>query len=587
MRTEATKEEWQQLYDLAARFKKMKPWERFPDGDIVCIRFSPEEAGYIEMVYIEGDCTTWNLYLGDKGLNDLVGTLFAEKLNLSLDFMVREQNSINLNMGDRDDVEEMQYKVIKDLGLKFRGRGNWIFFDTYESGFWPYLPDQGEVRLSIRYLEQFFNAYQYYAEHHLQVNFEGGEIYEYALEDGIWKGQARSILDRDYVRPHPVLSDELQIGKIKKAAKRKGKEILELDLFYTDSTVSDEKYDKPVNVKLALLVEKTSGCVVAQQVIEPDEDQAVVLSSMLADWIMQNGAPKQVLVANSLVESMVSSICEIAGIPLAVDNLAELEMAKDDLLDNVFGGYPSREEMEDMTDEELMAEFMSALNLDMEDLKEKAMTMSREDFAREALGQFAKGMRETGFSEEEIQSLVEIADEDYLGEEYTHLELKGRKQKQEAVRDFFGQGRIAEEDYEEFEKEIMIEPGSRTWGECLMEGKKEDLYQLTVQMGLAVNKSISKIFMTNMIITHTVHDSRILSSCMSKDARKLFRLLRRKAGEPEPVYLDKEVFGYSMETVLELLNFGLIDVGYCFDEEEIILELYPLSQENDPLGEFV
>lgn len=589
MGTKATKEEWQKLYDLAFKFKEMEPWKQFYDTDIFCIRFSEEEAGYIDLMGAVGDDVAWSLFQGEQGLMELMGILFAKELDVPFDYLVREQNSLNLYLGDRDEVEQQQYQVIRDLGLKFRGKGSWIYFEMNERGYFPYLPDQQGVRTCIRYLEAFLNAVQYYEEHHVPVKFDEGEIFEYCLKDGEWEGRARSIVHMDYVRPYPVIADDVQAAKIKKAAKKKRNEILELDMFYLDNAVKDEEQEKVINLKMALLVEKESGFIATQRLINPKQDDISIIPSMLADWILKNGCPKKVLAANSLIEALASHVCETAGVPLAVGRLPKLEKIKSDLFRYLRGDSMMEEELpvSEEEEEDFVEGLLDKMGLDMQDLQEKAMTMSEEEFAKEAMSQMTEAMRRQGFSEDEIEAVLSGTLGNESGGDCTFMELKNRRQKIDAVMDFYGHGGIPEDIYSEFDKDIVIRPGKRAWEECLEEGRKDELYKIAKDMEADVNRSFSKGMLADAIIKKASLDSRMLSSCMSKEARKLLRLLRRKAAGQDAVWMNSGEFPGSMETVLELLALGLIDVGYGFDEDSIILEINPLGEENSPLGKFV
>ena len=39
-----------------------------------------------------------------------------------------DQNCITCYWGNRDEIDDEMYSIIKQLGLRFRGNGNWILF---------------------------------------------------------------------------------------------------------------------------------------------------------------------------------------------------------------------------------------------------------------------------------------------------------------------------------------------------------------------------------------------------------------------------------------------------------------------------
>jgi len=60
--------------------------------------------------------------------------------------------------GNRDELSSKELKVIKNLGLKFRGKNEWIYFRSFETGYVPYILDQAQVVQLILVFKQLYMA---------------------------------------------------------------------------------------------------------------------------------------------------------------------------------------------------------------------------------------------------------------------------------------------------------------------------------------------------------------------------------------------------------------------------------------------
>ena len=144
MRKEASLELWRELYDLAVEIKKLEPWNYLWDMDLIEIQL----PGYQEPVYCSvmgkgGQCYGIGLYEGSKGLADFNMIATADEFMLPTAYVMGEQSNLSCYFGDREEVPREQKAVIKELGLKFRGRGQWIYFESYKK---RYLPTNGKQR---------------------------------------------------------------------------------------------------------------------------------------------------------------------------------------------------------------------------------------------------------------------------------------------------------------------------------------------------------------------------------------------------------------------------------------------------------
>lgn len=315
MRTEATREEWNQLYQFAMKYRDMRE-DGLKDIAFFSVCFSNEETIYFSILGNDNMCTGFSMYQGMEGLNDLMGLIFAEQMSLDFYDMVLEQNCISMRFGSREDVSKEQYQIISDLNLKFRGNGNWIYFETYEKGFYPYICNREEVLAAIKYLEKFMEGIQYYRDCRQRADFKKGEFFEYYCDNGIWKGQVKRLPIIEYQYPTVHIADDFTRGKLKKAQKNKTGVIMEVKTFYYCKGVSDQNYDKIIVPKIAAVADHYERRIMDYRMILPEEDSKTILAIILTEWIHQYGCPREIIVSDLITAALIGDVCKICHIKL-------------------------------------------------------------------------------------------------------------------------------------------------------------------------------------------------------------------------------------------------------------------------------
>lgn len=58
------------------------------------------------------------------------------------------QKNLTCYWGNRDELTNKQRTVIKELGYKYSGKNQWLYFMSYEPGYWPFNMDEEVVRMT-------------------------------------------------------------------------------------------------------------------------------------------------------------------------------------------------------------------------------------------------------------------------------------------------------------------------------------------------------------------------------------------------------------------------------------------------------
>jgi len=316
MGKEASLEQWKKLYEVAIKLKEMKPWESLWDMDLITILPSEKEEPCVcSIMGKAGNCYAIGTYIGFYAIHGFFQ--LAENNDMPPDQLIRYQNNIMCYFGDREELTTKELKVIKDLGLKFRGRNNWIFFRVFEQGYAPYTPDEKQVIKLTEILQHLYMAIKA-MEKGLTVDFEGGNtlVRRFDEESVLWINYEAPMFNPEVEYNIPVLQDDVCIQRLKK--QKNSKEKLELDIAYLNSVINDRAYDKPLIPRICILADGKTGMLLDQIFITPEDEEVNVVFNIVFNYIMQRGIPKTIFVRDMYIKSILLDVCKRIGIDLEV-----------------------------------------------------------------------------------------------------------------------------------------------------------------------------------------------------------------------------------------------------------------------------
>lgn len=316
MRQEATLTEWKELYEVATRIKELEPWKDLWDMDLIALRFGDDEEPVFMSVLGKGNnCYGLVAYEGYEGLNDFLMLCMHEQMNLSTEYTMYSQTNLTCYWGDRKELSDAQRKIIKDLGYKYRGKNQWLYFMSYLEGYFPYQYDEAEVLRMTKYLNGLEQAVIYYRQANVKVDFEHGDCFMVELENGkIVSGIAGPLPFQAY-RFGVLQIDDKPLQKKLKKLKKNGM-VLEVDVQYLGSGVKDEELGRPRHPQLCMMCDSSSGMMLAADLTEAGEDPIVKLAENVIGFMEEHGAPAQIYVSNVIIEAALEDVCKLAGVEL-------------------------------------------------------------------------------------------------------------------------------------------------------------------------------------------------------------------------------------------------------------------------------
>lgn len=317
MRREADIEQWKELYEIATRIKEKKPWEKFWDMDLIGIGDGrEEETAFISILGRGGDCYGIVVYEGYEGLNDFMMLTMQSNLNLSTEYVMFNQKNLTCYWGNREELTEAQRKIVRELGYKYRGKNQWLYFLSYAPGYYPYQLDQDEVVRMTDYMKKLERALELYEEKNISVKFDKGNMFyvEFDGKNQVKKAEERSLPFTFFDYGRLEITDEELLDELREASTCNV--ILEADVGALGAAVRDKKYDRPANPPVCVIAEAATGMILRYEMQEPEDDVIVSLAEEIIGFILHAGAPKEIRVSNILVEAGLEQICETCKIKL-------------------------------------------------------------------------------------------------------------------------------------------------------------------------------------------------------------------------------------------------------------------------------
>lgn len=314
--------DYKTLFQVADELKKLKPWNYFENGDIIAIQLADMKF-FVSVMGAGGQEYGLMIYDEDFGYASLEKIITGAPL--TKDFSI-EMSALTVNYVDRDELEKDDYDLIKEHGLTFRGKKNWIAFRTYDPGLVPVHPDFEDVEIMIDVIKVMIAITK------MRMNgwtYPNVAINEYPLfnvrddEDiellGILKMERIENLGIE------IEINYLEIAKMKK--KPKNMKPIELEYFYLPYPVADQG-ERPLYPVINVMVDNSTGAVIANEVI-PFPKHSFVQQQFFWQMLMGMPAlPSKIFVAKE-TERILKPLAKLVGIELLVSDLPNIQDLKE------------------------------------------------------------------------------------------------------------------------------------------------------------------------------------------------------------------------------------------------------------------
>ncbi len=333
-------EEWEKLYKAIIKVKEIAPWEWMYEDDIFAVQ-NPEtdEPGFVSVMGTLGEHYAISVYLGEKGLYGF-WDLHESTPEISRQ-MIFEIPQLQASFEDRDFLHPKDRNLMKQLGLKFKGRQSWPLFRSYRPGFFPWYLESDEVRFLHYVLEQLVDVSLRFKKDRSLLSPIDDDQYLLRIpikkEDRlVWQDSTLAI-----VEPEPFYI-ELSVNMFGIHALKgiaTSNLTIEIDLFMVMSPVRD-KNQRPYYPYVLMIVDAQSELIIGNELLSPLpnlEAMWVTIPLKIVECLTKiQLLPQKILVCSDLMYNLLLELTDELNVLLEQsEDLPNLDPIRESIMEQI------------------------------------------------------------------------------------------------------------------------------------------------------------------------------------------------------------------------------------------------------------
>ena len=264
-----TPELWQELHTAFRLYCDARPWEQLANEDVLVVN-DPlgHYKGYCVALGDGGTAYGLGVYLGDRGLLNYLTTMTAEEEPEGVELLERGL-ALTALLGDREELANEERKGMRELGLRYRGRGRWPLFRSARPGYWPWYVNSDEARFLTIALDNVRDVAQRIAqgEFDLYASRDPGEVLVRELRGSVWRDQWELLLPP--VLPVADVRADVERLQLIGQSTPTGSAVWEVTASYIPTGVQDQRGERPYLPTLVMAVERSSELILTVRMLGP------------------------------------------------------------------------------------------------------------------------------------------------------------------------------------------------------------------------------------------------------------------------------------------------------------------------------
>ena len=330
-----SREQWLALHHAFRSYCEARPWERLSNEDVLVVNDPLGHfKGYCVALGDGGVAYGLGVYLGDRGLLNYLTTMTSEDEPCGVEALERGL-ALSAVLGDREELGNGERKGMRELGLRYRGRGRWPVFRSVVPGHWPWYLNGDEARFLTVALDNVRDVAERIGQGVLDLyaGRDPSEVLIRSLQDGTWRDAWEPLRPPALpVEEHRVDTDRLRsIGR----STPMGSAVWEATASYIPTGVQDGRDTRPYLPTLVMVVEGGSGLILTVRMLgrvpSASERQEPVLELLEGT----DRLPGAVVCDREDTAALLAPITRALGVELYVGPTPALDFIKDDLLATV------------------------------------------------------------------------------------------------------------------------------------------------------------------------------------------------------------------------------------------------------------
>lgn len=324
---------WLRLYELAAELAFYDPWSLFKETDtFLFVPKDSREEHFFSFIAESRQQLGIARYIGGNNYIAAQARLHSPNPKKEPAFLL--QDGIIALWGDREDVSKENYTLIKELGLEFHGRGTWLHFEQYRTGYAPCSISPDDLNSLIDDLENLCMMVRPVYEGRMPVDFSNGTIMvrHFLKRENLYLNFYANIDIPQKVLYNKVNVTDNTATRHMRSLPAKG--TIALDWSYLPTSLLDAG-DKIIP-KLLLAVDSASGIILSQDVLQPSTRPHLSLFDFIDDLTERFGKPETIEICSDEIWAYLHSFCELTGIKLIrKKNLPHITKARNALIKQI------------------------------------------------------------------------------------------------------------------------------------------------------------------------------------------------------------------------------------------------------------
>ncbi|MBR5534089.1 MAG: hypothetical protein IKU62_04515 [Ruminiclostridium sp.] len=305
---------WRQLYFLTSTIADFEPWNLFFE-DLPFVMLLEDQKTSLLFSFLLPSSGQYAIacYVGEKAYTTARKLLTGKNYKEEPVFYL--QTAMMALWGNREEISPSNRRRMKDLGIRCRGKGGWLHFQSFQPGLAPEDLTEEQATLLRDGLGNLLMMVQAAAQGKLPVNQEAGDFVMrfYDPDDHLYHTGVFPHMDFDQETYDEVLLDEDDFTRQLKAMPHRAYD-LEMDWSYLSTPM--KKGRKKFFPRLLLLTDGGTGHVFRSELLTPQEDIYNQVLNLLGEHIEESGKPKRLLLCDQELTGYVRDFCRVVDLPM-------------------------------------------------------------------------------------------------------------------------------------------------------------------------------------------------------------------------------------------------------------------------------